>query len=94
MSLKSFVKDSERLTEEVCCTAQGDVNLSESLFPSPFLVEGFKTAMLFIHDRLLRIQHETIDGGHRCLPIVCSGLTVAGPASSQQLYERVDDVIL
>ena len=72
MSFKSFVKDSERLIEEVCCTAQGDVNLLESLLPSTFLVESLKTAMMFIHDRLLRIQHETIDGGHRCLPIVWS----------------------
>ena len=70
VSFKSFIKDSERLIEEVCCTAQGDMNLLESLLPSPFLVEGLKTAMMFIHDRLLRIQHETIDSGHRCLPNV------------------------
>jgi hypothetical protein len=67
VSLKGFVEDSERLIEEVCCTAQGDVNLLESLLPFPFLVEGLKAAMMFIHDRLLRIQHETIDGCHRCL---------------------------
>jgi hypothetical protein len=42
----------------------------ESFLPSPFLMEGLKTAMMFIHDRLLRIQHETIGGCHRCLPIV------------------------
>lgn len=72
MSFKSFVKDSERLIEEVCCTAQGDVNLLESLLPSSFLVEGLETAMMFIHDRLLRIQHETIDGRHSCLPFVWS----------------------
>jgi hypothetical protein len=70
VSFKSFVKDPERLIEEVCCTAQGDVNLLERLFPSSFLLEGLKTAMMFIHDRLLRIQHETINGGHRRLPIV------------------------
>jgi hypothetical protein len=70
VSLKGFVEDSERLIEEVCCTAQGDVNLLESLLPFPFLVEGLKTAMMVIHDRLLRIQHETIDGCHRCLPFV------------------------
>jgi hypothetical protein len=40
----------------------------ECLLPSPFLLENLKTAMMFIHDRLLRIQHETIDGGHKCLP--------------------------
>ena len=49
-----------------------DVNLLEGLLPSSFLVEGLKTAMMFIHDRLLRIQHETIDGCHRCLPFVRS----------------------
>ena len=70
MSNKSFVEDSERLIEEVCCTAQGDVNLLESLFPSPFLVEGLKTSMVLIQDRLLRIQHETIESCHRCLSIV------------------------
>ena len=66
VSLKGFVEDSERLIEEICCTAQGDVNLLESLHPSPFLVESLKTTMMFIHDRLLRIQHETIGGCHRC----------------------------
>ena len=70
MSLEGFVEDSERLVEEVCRTAQGDVNLLESLLPSPFLLEGLKTALMFLHDRLLRIQHETIDGCHRCLPFV------------------------
>ena len=70
MSLKGFVEDSERLIEEVCRTAQGNVNLLECLLPSPFLVEGLKTAMMFFHDRLFRIQHETIDGCHRCLPFV------------------------
>ena len=70
MSLKGFVEDSERLIEEVCCTAQGNVNLLESLFPSPLLVESLKTSMMIIQDRLLRIQHETIDWGHRCLPFV------------------------
>ena len=70
MSLAGFVEDSERLVEEVCRTAQGDVNLLESLLPSPFLLEGLKTALMFLHDRLLRIQHETIDGCHRCLPFV------------------------
>lgn len=70
LSLNGFVENSERLIEEVCCTGQGDVNLLESLLPSPFLVEGLKTAMMFIHDRLLCIQHETIDGCHRSLPFV------------------------
>jgi len=70
VSLEGFVEDSERLVEEVCRTAQGDVNLLESLLPSPFLLEGLKTALMFLHDRLLRIQHETIDGCHRCLPFV------------------------
>jgi hypothetical protein len=42
----------------------------ERFLPSPFLVEGLKTAMMFIHDRLLCIHHETIDGCHRCLPFV------------------------
>ena len=70
MSRKGFVEDSERFIEEVCCTAQGDVNLLESLFPSPFLVESLKTAMMFVHDRLLRIQHETVDSCHRCFPFV------------------------
>jgi hypothetical protein len=46
------------------------MNLLESLLPSPFLVEGLKTAMMRIHDRLLRIQHETIDGCHICLTFV------------------------
>jgi hypothetical protein len=46
------------------------MNLLESLLPSPFLVEGLKPAMMLIHDRLLRIQDETIDGCHRYLPFV------------------------
>jgi hypothetical protein len=37
-----------------------------------------KTAMMFIHDRLLRIQHETIDGCHRCLHSCDPGRTVTG----------------
>ena len=70
MSFKGFVKDSERLIEEVCCTDQGHMNLLESLLPSPFLVESLKSAMMFIQDRLFRIEHETIDSGHGCLSIV------------------------
>jgi hypothetical protein len=31
-------------------------------------VEDFNTLMMFIHDCLLCIQHETIDGCHMCLP--------------------------
>ena len=67
MSFNGFFKDLERLIEEVCCTTQGHMNLLECLLPSSFVVEGLKASMMFIHDRLLRIQHETIDGGHRCL---------------------------
>lgn len=70
VAIQGFLEDSERLIEEICCTAQGDVNLLERFLPSSFLMEGLKTAMMFIHDRLLRIQHETIDSGHRCLPNV------------------------
>ena len=70
LSFKGFVKDSEGFIEEVCRTAHGYMNLLESLLPSPFLVEGLKTAMMFIHDRLFRIQHETVDGCHRDLPFV------------------------
>lgn len=65
-----FIEDSERLIQEVCCTAERDMNLLERLLPATFLMEGLKTAMLFIHDRLLRIQHETIDGCHRGLHFV------------------------
>jgi hypothetical protein len=65
-----FIEDSERLREEICCTGQCDVNLLECLFPSPFLIEDLKTAMLFVHDRLFRVQHKTIDGCHRGHPFV------------------------
>lgn len=70
MSLKGFVEDSKRLIEEVGCAAQSDVNLLEGLLPAPFLVESLKPPMVFLHDRLLRIQHETVDGCHRCLPFI------------------------
>lgn len=70
MSLKRFVEDSERLIEKVCCTTQRDVDLLECLLPSSFLMKALKTAMVFIHDRLLRIQHKTINGCHRCLPFM------------------------
>ena len=70
MSLKGFVEGSERLIEEICGSAQGNMDLLESLLPSPFLLEGLKTAMLFLHDRLLRIQHETIDGCQSGLPFM------------------------
>ena len=68
--VKGFVKDSEGFIEEVCCAAHGQMNLLECLLPSSFLVEGLKTAMMFIQDRLFRIEHETIDSGHGCLSIV------------------------
>jgi hypothetical protein len=68
--VKGFLKDLERLIEEICCTAQGDLNFLERLLPSPFLVECLKTAVMFIHDRVLRLQHQTIDSGHRYLPFV------------------------
>jgi len=67
---KRFVEDSERLIEEVSCTTQGNVNFLECLFPTPILAESLKTAMVFLHDRVFCIQHETIDRGHRRLPIV------------------------
>jgi hypothetical protein len=92
--IQGFLKDSERLIEEICGTAQGDVNLLESFLPSSFLMEGLKTAMMFIHNRLLRIQHETIEGGHRSSQSCDRGRTVADPVSVQQLYEWVDDVIV
>ena len=55
MSLKGFVEDSERLIEQVSCTAERDVNLLERLLPTSFLLKGLKTTMMFLHDRLLRI---------------------------------------
>jgi len=67
VSFNGFVKDSERFIEEVSCTVPGDMNLLDHLLPSSFLLESLETAMLFIQDRLLRLQHETIDGGHRYL---------------------------
>lgn len=70
MSRNSFVEDSERFIEEICRTAECDVNLLERLFPTPFLLKGLKTAMMFFQDRLLRIQHQAIDSCHRCLPFV------------------------
>jgi hypothetical protein len=70
VSLKGFVEESERLIEEVCCTAQGDVNLLKGLLPSPFLLEGLDAAMMCLHDRLLRIQHETIRQLSQGLPFV------------------------
>ena len=84
MSFKGFVKDSEGLSEEVCCAPQGHMNLLESLLPSSFLVEGLKTAMMFIQDRLFRIEHETIDSCHMCPPFVWSRCTVTDPVSIQQ----------
>ena len=69
VSLKGFVKDSERFIEKVSCTAQSHMNLLERFFQSSLLVERLEAPMMFIHDRLLRIKHETIDGGHGCLAI-------------------------
>ncbi len=33
----------------------------DRFFPSAFLVEGLKTAMMFLQDRLFRFEHETVD---------------------------------
>ena len=55
VSFKTFVKDWERLVEKVCCTAQDDMGLLESLLPSTFLVEGLKMVVMFIQDRFLRV---------------------------------------
>jgi hypothetical protein len=52
--ITGFIEDSERLIEEVCRAAQRDVDFLESLHPSSFLIEGLKTAMMVVHDRLLR----------------------------------------
>ena len=70
MRFKGFVKDSEGFIEEVCRAAHGHMNLLERLLPSSFRVQGLKTAMMFVQDRLFRIEHETIDGGHGCLSIM------------------------
>jgi hypothetical protein len=69
------------------------MHLLKGLLPSPFPLKGLEAAMMFLHDRLLRIQHETIDSCHRRLPFVCSRRTVTESLSTQQLYEWVDDVI-
>jgi hypothetical protein len=37
------------------------MNLVDCLFPAAFLVEGLKTALMFIKDRLFRFEHETVD---------------------------------
>ena len=70
MAIKCFVEDSERFIEQICHAAQSDMHLLKGLLPSPFLLKGLKTAVMFLHNRLLRIQHETIDSCHRCLPFV------------------------
>ena len=46
------------------------MNLLECLLPKPFLLIDLKTAMMFFHDRLLRVQHQAIDSCHRCPPFV------------------------
>jgi hypothetical protein len=70
VAIQCFVEDSERLIEQVCHTAKSDMHLLKGLLPSPFLLKGLKPAVMFLHDRLLRIQHETIDSCHRYLPFV------------------------
>jgi hypothetical protein len=70
VGLKSFVKDSEGLIEEICCTVERHVDLFEGFLPPLFLMEDPKTSMMFIHDRLLRIKHETIDCCHKSLPFI------------------------
>ena len=67
LGLQKFVENSKRLIEQICCTAQSDLNLLERLLPAPFLLEGLKAAMMFLHDRLFCVQHQTIDSCHRCL---------------------------
>lgn len=70
MSRNGFVKDSERLIQEVCCTTERDVNLLKRFLPSSFLLKGLKTTMMLLHDRLLCIQHQAINSCHRRLPFV------------------------
>jgi hypothetical protein len=36
------------------------MNLVDRLFPPAFLMELLKTVMLFIQDRLFRLEHETV----------------------------------
>jgi hypothetical protein len=64
VSFQGLVKDAERFIEEIGCAAHGHMNLLESLFPPAFLVERLKASMMFIQDRLFRIEYETIDGCH------------------------------
>ena len=61
VGFNGFLKDSKRFIEEVCRTAEGHMNLVDRLFPPAFLVEGLKTAMMVIQDRLFRLEHETVD---------------------------------
>ena len=69
VSFKGFIKDSERFIEKVGSAAQSHMNLLERLFQSPLLVERLEAPVMLVHNRLLRIQHKTIDGGHECLSI-------------------------
>jgi hypothetical protein len=55
--IEGFLEHSDRFMKEVCRTGECDVNLLERLFPSFFLVEGLKTAVMLLKDRLLRLQH-------------------------------------
>jgi len=68
--IECFLEHSDRFMKEVCRTGERNVNLFDRIFPSPFLVEGLKTTVMLIQDRLLRLQQQTIDRGHRCLPFV------------------------
>ena len=70
MAIKCFVEGSERLIEQVCRTEQSEMHLLKGLLPSPFLLQRLKTTVMFLHDRLLRIEHETVDSCHWRLPIV------------------------
>ena len=61
MRFDGFVKDTKGFIEKVCCTAHGHMNLLKSLLPPALLMEGVKTAMMLIQNRLLRIEDETIN---------------------------------
>lgn len=55
------------------------MNLLKRLLPAPFLLEDVKSAKMFFHDRLFRIQHQAVNSCHKCLRSCDRWVTIPDP---------------
>lgn len=64
------LEDAERFVEQIRRAGQGDLELLHRFFPAAFTLERLEPLVLFLEDRLLRIEDQVIEGTHALPPLL------------------------